>query len=176
MAILTRLNRLFRADVHAVLDQLEEPDALLRQAIRDMEEELDRGSTRLRAQEQELATSQRRQREIEAGLAGITGELDLCFAAGNEALARLLLRRRLEGERLLKQVAQQLQRLSAAITEAAQRIADQRQRLDGLRQRAALFDAASPGVEAPNWSSEDFAVSEADVELALLREKQRRAS
>ena len=34
MAIVTRLTRLFRADAHAVLDRLEEPEVLLRQAVR----------------------------------------------------------------------------------------------------------------------------------------------
>jgi phage shock protein A len=38
MALITRLSRLFQADMHAVLDKIEEPELLLRQAIREMEE------------------------------------------------------------------------------------------------------------------------------------------
>ena len=41
MALITRLSRLFQADLHAVLDRIEEPDTLLRQAMREMEEALD---------------------------------------------------------------------------------------------------------------------------------------
>ena len=40
MELINRIARLFKADFHAVLDQIEEPEALLRQAIRDMEDEL----------------------------------------------------------------------------------------------------------------------------------------
>ena len=40
MALINRVSRLFRADFHAVLDQIEEPELLLKQAIRDMEDEL----------------------------------------------------------------------------------------------------------------------------------------
>ena len=40
MALITRVARLFRADLHAVLDRIEEPDVLLKQAVREMEEEL----------------------------------------------------------------------------------------------------------------------------------------
>ena len=40
MTLITRLSRLFRADFHAVLDRIEEPETLLRQAIREMEEEI----------------------------------------------------------------------------------------------------------------------------------------
>ncbi|RLA35148.1 MAG: hypothetical protein DRR11_01080, partial [Gammaproteobacteria bacterium] len=40
MALINRISRLFKADFHAVLDQIEEPEQLLKQAIRDMEDEL----------------------------------------------------------------------------------------------------------------------------------------
>ena len=48
MALITRVGRLFRADLHAVLDRVEEPEVLLRQAIREMEEELAEDRQRLR--------------------------------------------------------------------------------------------------------------------------------
>ena len=38
MALMTRVARLFRADLHAVLDRIEEPEVLLRQALREMED------------------------------------------------------------------------------------------------------------------------------------------
>jgi len=175
MALITRLTRLFRADAHALLDQLEEPEALLRQALREMDEALAQGQARLREREQRLEQLQRRRHDIETRLAGIGSELDLCLAAGNEALARLLLRRRLEGERLAEQLARQRERLAAEQADARARLADQQQRLEQLRQRAAVFDHADDSSEAP-WRAEDIIVSDADVELALLREKQRRAS
>ncbi|OOZ38928.1 hypothetical protein BOW53_13550 [Solemya pervernicosa gill symbiont] len=40
MALINRVTRLFRADMHAVLDRIEEPEVLLRQSIREMEEAL----------------------------------------------------------------------------------------------------------------------------------------
>ena len=41
MPILNRVKRLFQADVHAILDAIEEPEAVLKQAIREMQENLD---------------------------------------------------------------------------------------------------------------------------------------
>ena len=55
MALIKRLSRLFAADLHAVLDQIEEPEALLKQAVREMEEELARRAARLKALERERA-------------------------------------------------------------------------------------------------------------------------
>ena len=46
MALITRVSRLFQADFHAVLDRIEEPEVLLRQAVREMEEELARDEQR----------------------------------------------------------------------------------------------------------------------------------
>ena len=40
MALINRVSRLFKADFHAVLDQLEEPEQILKQAIRDMEDDM----------------------------------------------------------------------------------------------------------------------------------------
>ena len=46
MPLVDRVARLFRADLHAVMDRIEEPDVLLRQALREMEEELALGAAR----------------------------------------------------------------------------------------------------------------------------------
>ena len=40
MALINRVTQLFKADFHAVLDRIEEPEQLLRQSIRDMEDVL----------------------------------------------------------------------------------------------------------------------------------------
>ncbi len=59
MALINRISRLFKADFHAVLDQIEEPEMLLKQAIREMEDDLAETEQRIRvcAHEQEaLAT------------------------------------------------------------------------------------------------------------------------
>ncbi|MGH8626524.1 MAG: PspA/IM30 family protein [Gammaproteobacteria bacterium] len=48
MALITRVARLFRSDLHVVLDRVEEPEVLLRQAIREMEEELSSDEQRIK--------------------------------------------------------------------------------------------------------------------------------
>ena len=65
MALITRVSRLFRADLHAVLDRIEEPDVLLRQAVREMEEALARDEQRLKALNYERVQLLSRESEIE---------------------------------------------------------------------------------------------------------------
>ena len=106
MALINRMSRLFTADVHAVLDRIEEPDALLRQAIREMEEALERADDEVRMLEQECAALVHRQRKVESQLAELGEQLDISFGAGNEELARRLVKRKLETERLGKHIVE----------------------------------------------------------------------
>jgi phage shock protein A len=175
MALVTRLTRLFRADAHAVLDRLEEPQVLLRQAVREMEEEATHNAQALKALELEHEHTRRHIGEIASSLSAIAGELDLCFAAGNQNLVRILLRRRLEGERLAQHLGQRLARQSADISQRRSALDDQRQRLEGMRQKAAIFDVEAGAEKCEtNWGTPDITVTEDDIDLALLREQQQR--
>ena len=176
MPMITRLTRLFRADMHAVLDGIEEPDLMLRQALREMGEALADGSRKLERDRQQRDALVRRQHEISSTLAKVDEELELCLSADNEALARVLLRRRLEGERLLAHVQRQASRLEVDIAQAQQALEQQRSQFEQLRAQAQL---QSPATDASSnagpWSAEQFSVSDADVELALLRARRGRA-
>lgn len=96
MALIRRLSRLFAADVHAVLDQIEEPESVLRQAIREMEEELARQRQREKWICGEIESAAGRIGVLATEAGEIDANLDLSFANGNEALARRLTRRKLE--------------------------------------------------------------------------------
>jgi phage shock protein A len=175
MTLINRFARLFRADVHAVLDCIEEPALLLRQALRDMEESLareQRGSERLQSERGQWLI---RQTECEQALADCDRELDLCLAAGKDDLARAVLKRKLETEQRGKALAGKLQANEAALTAATARIEDWKAQLAGIRQKAELFTddetrCAAPVVECRFAS----AIRDEDIEIALLREKERR--
>src|SRR3990167_6638924 len=136
MTVLTRLSRLFRADLHALLDRMEAPDVLLLQAIRDME-----GEIQLQQQEQkkralEQQQLQRRCSELQERLQQQEAELDLCLEAGNDALTRALLRRRLEQEQTLRLLQQRLQTLTEKMRSADNELRQQQRELQTLREQA----------------------------------------
>ena len=95
MALINRITRLFKADFHAVLDQIEEPEALLKQAIRDMEDDLASTEQRIAlcAHDQETLTV--RKSELEEAVADFETKLDLCFESDKDDLAKNLIRKRL---------------------------------------------------------------------------------
>ncbi|MGD8912377.1 MAG: PspA/IM30 family protein [Candidatus Thiodiazotropha sp.] len=180
MALITRISRLFRADVNAVLDRMEEPEILLKQAVREMEETLAKDEQQVKLIELELKQLETRQSDLAQQLKPVTEELDLCFDSANEALARTLLKRKLESERYLKFIARKHQELEEAAAELKKRNDENRSRLESMRQKAELLaDQDESDSELNAWNEpgfmHQFAVSDDDIELAFLREKKRRA-
>ena len=171
MALINRMSRLFTADVHAVLDRIEEPDVLLKHAVREMEEELARNEQHVRALEHEHGALGERQRKTRAVLVELGEQLDVCFANANDELARKVIKRRLETERLERHVEERRAALDRELTARRAALAEQREQLDVMRQKGELLTAAGAG---DDWSKAEFAVGDAEVEVALLRERQKR--
>jgi len=173
MTLITRMSRLFRADLHAVLDRIEEPEALLRQAIREMEEALGHDGRLAQALKRQHESLAAHEAELQASLRSLEEEMDLCFSSGEEALARGLVKRKLETERALKAKGLQRKELEAELVDVQARIEENRSRLDSIRQKAeALADLPGDyGTEAV-WARPE--IGEGEVEVAFLREKQKR--
>jgi len=174
MALIRRVTRLFAADMHAVLDQIEEPEALLRQAIREMEEEL----ARQRQREKWLTA------EIEAVTARIGGfddlrrdldaKLDICFANENDALARKVTRRKLETAKLAEQTEANRETLKRQLDEQTALVEQNADQLESMHQKAAVFAAEAP--HDRNRPRAFGGIDDDEVEIAYLREKQARAT
>ena len=170
MALINRMSRLFTADVHAVLDRIEEPDVLLKHAIREMEEELARGEQRVRALDHERGTLVDRSAKLQKLLGELTEQLDVCFADGNDELARKVVKRRLETERLERQVSERRTVVDKELASRRTALDEQRDQLDVMRQKAELLTSSS----GDDWAKSELAVGDADVEVAFLRERQKR--
>ena len=171
MALITRVTRLFTADVHAVLDRIEEPEVVLKQAIREMAEEVAGGEQRLRwlaAEQQQLEQSLN---GSDDAIAALDSELDLCFEAGEEDLARSLVKRKLVAEQQHKQVSQQLDVIQRDHDALAAMLAEQGQQLADMQQKADLLvDTPSVGYTAMS----DPGISQDAVDVAFLKEKRLR--
>lgn len=169
MTLITRIARLFRADLHAVLDRIEEPDALLRQALREMEEDLESDLKRLEALRREVRQLSAREEEIARSAASLDEELNLCFSAGQDSLAKALVKRKLETARAAEALARKREALETGRSELEARIRDHQVRLEQVRLKAETFTETPSEPSCP-----DFGLREEDIEVAFLREKQKR--
>jgi phage shock protein A len=174
MALITRVSRLFQADLHAVLDRIEEPDLLLAQSIREMEEELVRDQQRVGPLQHEQRQLTAREADIGQSLDGLEEELDVCFESAKEDLARALIKRKLEALRYRKLLSGKRAALEQRLGELQSRIEENRERLEGMRQQAELL-AGDDTSGQEQWETPDIRVRDEDVEVAFLREKQKRS-
>ncbi len=178
MALINRIAKLFRADIHAVLDHVEEPELLLKQAIREMQEDLfgsEKQVAELEAEQLKLASTETR---LKKSIAGIKQELDLCFASKKHDLARSLIKRRLETERFCEQLADKRKVMQQNISEMKARHEENLMQLESMQQKADLLISESAYTAEngyQNWEMPATSVSSDDVEIAFLNEQQRRA-
>lgn len=177
MALINRVARLFRADLHAVLDRLEEPELVLRQAVRDMEQALAEDQRQLRALELEQGQVAKRLANLDRALADLEPELDACFQAGKEDLARALVRRRLEAEQTRRVLVRRRETLADRHSELSARVAERRDRVEAMRQSAEVLAAEqAPTEPEERWAGvPESGVRAEDVEVAFLLAKQQRS-
>lgn len=183
MTVLRRMTRLLKADIHGILDGLEEPEEVLKQTIRDMEAALAHKERILAALQSHLHRLHAEEQALAQAARDIDHHIDLCFEASNHALARNFIRKRLVTQRQARQ-------LSRAIAEAHSRqeahertLAEQRQQLAVVVQQLDLYTATRPPETTPTPpfmpgqgpGPGEVGVTDDEVEVAFLDEQRRRA-
>ena len=179
MALINRISRLFTADVHAVLDRIEEPETLLKQSLREMEEELATNERRVRWLVHELEQLVARNTELSRSLAKLEEELDVCFSAEEDDLARSLIRRKLQAEQLSKDLIAKIKATEKALETQRKNLEEKRRCLQETRQKAALWNRDLQSGSHRNevvWNVHEPTIGEDEVEVAFLREKRIRST
>lgn len=174
MTITMRIARLFKADVHGLLDLLEEHETVLKQAIRDMETEIERGEQTLVECEQKEEALRGAATHLENAVATLEEQIDIAFEAQNEALARTFVRKKLETENRLHSTFRAIEALTAETDAMRRQIHDQKTQLDAILNQVP-HDVGEPSPSSPPvGSAVSFGVAEEDVEAAFLKEQRKR--
>ncbi|MCF6226478.1 MAG: PspA/IM30 family protein [Xanthomonadales bacterium] len=177
MALINRISKLFQADLHAVLDNIEQPEQLLKQAIREMQQDL-------YATEDTIQHLQDSQQKVEARLSQLQqlmdkypAELDLCFQSDEEDLARSLIKRQLETAQLYDHLATQNESIQQQISGLQTRMGEKQMQLESMQQKAELLITEASvlrGDPLSSWDSPVTSINTDEIEIAFLNEKQRR--
>jgi len=178
MAIMTRLLRLWKADMHGVMDQLEDKALLLKQCQREMESSLRQKQARLaelhRSREQLGVDHARRLQEQEKLEADIT----LAVRKDKDEIARMLIRKRMLLAATHARVDGQRRHLEEEAQRLAQTICEQQGQYEQLKIRAAVYcrQAEQRPAEDPAslWTEPagSAPATEEEVELELMRRKE----
>jgi phage shock protein A len=170
MTLIARFTKLFHADMHAVLDAIEEPELLLKQSIRDMEEILSKDEKHVQLLSYEQQQLLAKQLELEQSLIEVDEKLALCFQANKDDFARSLLKRKLELQQSQKAIAAKQAETKEKITRLSAQLKEHQSQLASMKQKADIFLTKPSAV---NWESPQTAICDEDVEVAFLYEKQK---
>ena len=175
MALINRFSRLFRADLHAVLDRIEEPTLLLKQAVREMEEDVSEDEKNLKLIRFEQEQAPILEVEVDESLKELQLEINLCLDSENEKLARSVIKRKLELQQRAKRIKQKSDALASEVVNLTERLQTNRSRLSAMQQKLEILeeDQANQSSHSAVYDT-DISISEDDIEVALLREKQAR--
>lgn len=177
MALINRFSRLFRADLNAVLDRIEEPVILLKQAVREMEDDVAQDERNLKILRHELEQVPILREETELRLRDLQLEITLCLDSDNEKLARSVVKRKLECQQRDKRLKQKADAMENEAASLASRIENNRSRLAAMQQKLEILEEdSSSQVAQSDFGNVDISITEDEIEVALLREKQARAS
>ena len=179
MTLIARVTRLFKADLHGILDSIEEPEEVIKQAIRDMEEDIATQERQLAELHTVLQRLAREADELTVSMQESERQIDLCFAAGNESLAKSLLRKRLEIAKRARGIARAQDETRAKSEGLTKQIAEHKEQLAAVVQKLKLYEETRP---SQHWASalrsplqSGSVVTDDEVEVAFLEEQRRRS-
>lgn len=178
MRIFTRIIRLCKADLHGVMDQIEDKELLLKQYLREMEASLQEKENQLdqisRREESIRRDLELRGEEVEK----LEKDVTLSLRKEKDDIARLLIRKQGGQKAMCDQLRMGLRTLEAQQQQVARIVAEQRLQYDQLKIRAEAFY----GREQQHTLDAAFAIlgdtcvcpvmDEKEIELELLRRKE----
>ena len=178
MAIIARIVNILKADIHGVMDQLENRESLLKQHLRNMEEALHRKETTLR----KMTAGYRQKQKDLAGYRQqwktLDHDLTVALRKNKDDIARMLIKKMKPLENLSDNLSRHLEALNEEMTQFKTHLQQQRLRYEQLKYRIteylrktqlqqgekdAVVSVFSDGYEEP---------ADQEIELELLKRKE----
>jgi phage shock protein A len=178
MAILSRIIKIFKADIHGVMDHLEDRGLLLKQHLRDMEEALRRKQARLtrltalRNQAREDLAKYHRQMEA------LENDLMVAVRKEKDDIARMIIRKIKPLENMVEYLGCQLKTMDEDVTQLHSQLQQQRQRFEQLQYRASEYRHK---IQMQQWEKDTIdpvshdcfgGPTDQEIELELIKRKE----
>lgn len=137
MGILSRAVRLCKADLHGVMDQMEDKELLLKQHLREMQAVIAGRQARIDQLEDAMGMAQRDLSRYKKQVQALEDDLDLAVARDKDDIARMLIRKRYPMRQCIANMETRLKSLTGELAEEQQRLAAQTMTYDDIRHRVA---------------------------------------
>jgi len=180
MSIMTRFIRLWKADLHGVMDQMEDRILLLNQHLREMEAALTEKTTVLARLSQSLKSARLEEEDYTREADRIEADLGAALDKDRDDIARFLIRRLKPLQAHREFLGRHIRQLENEMAEAEVALSERKRQYDRLRLKAKAFsrdaECCKTADERPGFMQrEDFHdPSEEEVEIELIRRKEDR--
>jgi len=178
MGIATRIVKIFKADIHGVMDQLEDQGLLLKQYLRDMEEALSQKEAKVARKMALLNQAQKEYHTYNQQYQSLDHDLTVAVQKGKDNLARMLIRKARPLEGLCDRLADRVAALTEEISQHKHHLSEQRLQYEQLKVRSAEF-FYRPEMHGRERDARDIVsdhipaeLSEEEIELELLKRKE----
>ena len=175
---MTRMVNIFKADIHSVMDQLENREFMLKQHLRDMQEILAHREARLKRMLVSKHRIQHQQEKYRQQCQKLEQDLSVAIEKGKDQIARFLIRKMKPLKLMLNELDHTIQSLSAEIVPLQEGLEQQRAQYERLRSRSM---ACFRKTDLPPWENAlpPVAANEAvaemtnkEVEMELLNRRE----
>ncbi len=178
MGILSRAVRLCKADLHGVMDQMEDTDLLLRQHLREMQAAIAGRQARIDQLDETLRTGKRNRSRVAQQLQHLEEDLDRAVARGREDIARMLIRKVFPLRKSMALMARRMEETAQHLAEEQDRLGAQRLAYDETRHRVATArerarsTPLAPDMDPVEVEGHQWVPSEEEIEWELLQRKE----
>ena len=172
MNILTRISRLFKADIHGILDSLEQPEIILQQSVRDMQSEINKSEKSITELDKQRVKLEQKQQCLKDHIEELQNQLQLCFQENNEILGKSVIRKKLQIDHLLKEIVKKLANTREEKQLKVSEMEEHKEKLLAIREKQALFSEKIELKENASFGSLHDNITQDDIELAFLYEKE----
>ena len=177
MAIMTRFMRLCKADIHGVMDDLEDKELVLKQHLRDMEEEINRKEARLNKVIASRDHADREYKKFTQDTEKMDQDIAVAIEKEKDDIARVLIKKLRPVANHRDELGRHLETLNREITQFGKSVEEQRLQYEQLKLRCTEYFRAA---EREQWEKTVSTIvphsvsrqpSEEEIELELLQRK-----
>lgn len=178
MGIMARVVNIFKADIHGVMDQLEDQGLLLKQYLRDMEDALGANEAKLHRKIAARAQAQQQSEKFLQQTQLIEQDLEVVIKKEQDDIARMLIRKIIPLENLRAEIARRISALDEEIGVLKDRVAQQQLAYEQIKHRSLgycqrnRYRMHQEDVSGGLPGSYPEAMSHEEIELELLKRKE----
>ena len=177
MGIMTRFTRVFKADIHGVMDQLENKELMLKQCVREMEDTLIKNQNRHKRLKIILDQLTTEIRQFNQERDKLEQDIGIAVLKEKDDIARLLIKKRIKIDEQIHTATRQTESIESQLQKLSETIDQQKCQYEQMQLRSESWlqksehqkweESASVMMNWNDWHS----ITDEEVELELIKIK-----